>query len=444
MRWQQIGPGASVRNALIVSPHFPPSTLAGVHRARHLLKHLPAYGWRAKVICVDPKFHVERLDPELAELVPADAEIVRVGALPVNVTRLFGIAGDIGLRGLYHIRAALDQEMSTNRPDVVMITGSPYFPMLLAGWIERRWRVPVVLDFQDPWVTPVGKAAPIGTKAWLTHQLAVTFEPKAIKNADFITSVSDRQNEELANRHSFVDSSRMAGIPIGGDPEDFETVRVAKGPSLGVDRKTIEFCYVGTALPRSTPLFQCLLKGLAIAQGKKPELASALKVRCVGTSNQPNDAKTFRIEPLARALNLDGAVSEEPARVPFLDALRILAKTHAVLMIGSDEPHYTASKIYPGMMCGRPFLSLFHRASSAHRILSNAGGGIAFAFETQQELEALPPLIAEAIITLATNPDSVGRVDPAAYAEYTAAAVAGQFAAIFDRLKEERMGSGPV
>ncbi len=45
------------RRVLVVSPHFPPSTLAGVHRARHLAKHLPAAGWRPTVLCVDESHH---------------------------------------------------------------------------------------------------------------------------------------------------------------------------------------------------------------------------------------------------------------------------------------------------------------------------------------------------------------------------------------------------
>ncbi len=425
--------------ALIVSPHFPPSTLAGVHRARHLVKHLPAHGWRAKVICVDPVHHIERLDPELAALVPADAPIIKVGALPVALTRPFGVAGDIGLRGLAQIRTAIQTEMATDRPDVVMITGSPYFPMLLAGWIERRWGVPVVLDFQDPWFTPVGTNAKMGSKAWLAHKLAVTFEPKAVKGAAFTTSVSDRQNAELADRYPFLDRSRMAGIPIGGDPEDFASLRSALIHSPDQASPVPVFSYVGTALPRSAPLFDALLKGLLLARAAINTRSAKPLIRCVGTSNQPNETTTFRIKPIACSAGIDDAVIEEPARVPFLDALSILATTHAVLMIGSDEPHYTASKIYPGMMSGRPFLSLFHRDSSAHAILSKAGGGIALAFETPDELAALPPKIADALVTLAIKPESVGKVDPAAYADYTAHAVAGRFAAIFDRLREERL-----
>ena len=33
------------RTCLIVSPYFPPSSLAGVHRARLISRHLPAFGW---------------------------------------------------------------------------------------------------------------------------------------------------------------------------------------------------------------------------------------------------------------------------------------------------------------------------------------------------------------------------------------------------------------
>jgi len=152
----------------------------------------------------------------------------------------------------------------------------------------------------------------------------------------------------------------------------------------------------------------------------------------VGTSNQPNDSTSFRVRPLSEAEDVADLITEEPARVPYLDALRTLATTDVVLLIGSDEPHYTASKIYPGLMSGRPFLSLFHRTSSSHDILRRAGGGMTLAFETTDELESLVPAVAEALERLAKNPDAFGRADPSAYAGFTAKAVAGQFAQVFN------------
>ena len=98
------------------------------------------------------------------------------------------------------------------------------------------------------------------------------------------------------------------------------------------------------------------------------------------------------------------AVRETPRRLPYMHALGALARSDGVLLIGSDEPHYTASKIYPALMSGRPFLSLFHRASSAHAILTAAGGGRAFAFATPEELAELEAPLAEGLRTLAAAP----------------------------------------
>ena len=88
-------------------------------------------------------------------------------------------------------------------------------------------------------------------------------------------------------------------------------------------------------------------------------------------------------------------------------------------------------------MSGRPFLSLFHAQSSAHAILSKAGGGVTLSFVSAAELEALTPAIGDAVIRLATAPQSLGHADPSAYEAFTASAIAQRFAGIFDELASE-------
>src|SRR5271170_1067940 len=108
-----------MNTVLIVSPHFPPSGLAGVHRARHLAKHLPAYGWRPIIVRVDERHYAESGDPGLAALVPATVEQVRTGAIPARVARLAGI-GDIGLRGFFPIKKAIAKLVSRTAPDALL------------------------------------------------------------------------------------------------------------------------------------------------------------------------------------------------------------------------------------------------------------------------------------------------------------------------------------
>ena len=426
---------AEARRVLIVSPYFPSSMLAGVHRARHLAKHLPSHGWWPIVIRVDEAHYTERPDPTLAALVPDSVEQVRTAALPARLLRFAGI-GDIGLRGYVPIKRAIAKVASIRRPDAILITGSPFYPMLLSAWIKQHLNIPVVLDFQDPWVSTHGKTLQKWSKGGMVHRLAVIFEPRAVSHADFITSVSARQNDDLAARYAWIDRCRMAAIPIGGDPDDFKGGPVGTGSDSEVrlDSGQINLSYVGTFWPRAAPTVRTLLQSAAALRKSHPKLAARLRLNFVGTSGHPNHYDAYRIRPIAEEEGVADLVFETPQRVPFLQALHIIGNSQGLLLLGSDEPHYTASKLYPALMSGRPYVSLFHRASSAHSILSQAGGGKALAFEAPEDLASMVTPLSDVLRTLALDPKSFGKIDPAAYAPYTASAVARQFAAIFDRL----------
>ena len=97
-------------------------------------------------------------------------------------------------------------------------------------------------------------------------------------------------------------------------------------------------------------------------------------------------------------------------------------------------------------MSHRPYLSVFHRQTSSHEILSRAGGGIAIAFDCASAQSGSVGLLANALVCLATSPDIVGRADPTAYCDVTAASIAKRYAETFDwiadrqRLAAKRLG----
>lgn len=423
------------KTVVIVSPYFPPSTLAGVHRARLLTKHLPAAGWKPIVVCIDEEFYGEPLDFELEKLVPQYVERVKVRAVPLSLSRPLGFS-EISIRAWPFLKKTLWDLLRSRDIKLVFITGSPFYPMLLGRQIKKRFGIPVLLDFQDPWVSAWGASQPSLSKAGVSHWLATLLEPRALRTADFITSVSDIQNAELAARYPWLDCSRMAAIPIGGDPDDFEGLRSNARQRITCG-DLINFSYVGSYWPAVDGSIRALFRAYVRLRNETPSLASRIRLRFVGTSGTANDKSTYRIRPIAEAEGVAEAVHEIPQRVPYLEALNVLVRSDGVLMIGSYEPHYTASKIYPALMSGRPFLSLFHRASSAHQILSKAGGGLTFAFADQNELAALEQTLADGLRILASAPDTLGRADPAAYAPYEASAVAREYAKIFDRIVNE-------
>jgi hypothetical protein len=322
------------------------------------------------------------------------------------------------------------------RPRAVFITGWPFYQMLLSTRIKRQLNLPVVLDFQDPWFSSHGATLPFWSKQGLTNRLASVLEPRALRGASFITSVSEVQNAEMAGRYPWLGVSRMAAIPIGGDPEDFDVLRSTDVllPEGMLDPVRINLSFVGAIMPRSGTLLRLVLEAFNRFRREEPALGKRVRMNFIGTSNQPSDNSTFRVIPIARSAGVADAVHEVPQRIPFLQALTILSRSQGILLIGSDEPHYTASKIYPALMSGRPFLSLFHCASSSHSILSSAGGGLVHTYNQDGDDEELLSKLAASLRKIVVTPNQIGRANPCAYAPFEARSVTSRFAAIFNEV----------
>jgi hypothetical protein len=161
-------------------------------------------------------------------------------------------------------------------------------------------------------------------------------------------------------------------IPLGFEPADFESLRRRPPASSGFDPADglVHLCYVGTLLPSGTETLALLLRGLERARRDDPA-ASRVRFHFFGTSNQ-SSSDQYRVLPAARACGVADAVTEVPGRLDYLDALSVLTHASGILLLGSAERHYTASKLYPALLAKRPILALFHEASSVVSILRAA------------------------------------------------------------------------
>jgi hypothetical protein len=431
-RQGQVGPRA-LPEVIIVSPYFPPSTLAGVHRARHLAKWLSRAGWKPVIVCVDERYYEQKLDHEMARLVPQDVEVIKVGALPADLTRRVGI-GDISIRAWSGLKRAIMARAQIGNARVVLITGAPFYPMLLAPRIRRQLRLPVVLDFQDPWASAWGAKQPLLSKARVTHAIATRLEPWVLSSAAHITSVSRRQNEELISRYPWLDAKALTDIPIGADPEDFETLRArSRAPQHQMRAgEAFTIAYVGTIWPAVLPTLRVFLKAIARVRDSAPQVFGRLRIKFIGTTSNPNNIAGKLVMPLAEEAGVAEAVEEVPHRLPFIDALSVTSNADANLLLGSDEPHYTPSKVFGILMAARPYISMLHEESSAHAICRAAGGGLALSFRSREELPAMVPRLADAIVQVSSAPENCGPIDARVYAPFEASAIAARFARVFE------------
>jgi hypothetical protein len=371
------------RTVAIVAPHFPPSNLAGVHRARLLSQHLHEFGWRPIIVTTHWRHYEETLDWDLVSLVDPSLEIIRTPAFPTRPVR---IVGDIGVRALPWHFAALRKLRRAQQIDFLHITVPSFYSATLGALLFRESPLAFGIDYIDPWVQIWPEAEIKYSKAWASMKLGERLEPWAVRNAVLITGVASGYYAGVFERNPGLRTACVtAAMPYGFSALDFSAPSVkSQAPSLfDPSDGNVHLVYAGALLPKASGVLERFLEGIAHLQKRGSTLASRLRVHFIGTGKSPNDVNGHNVLPIASRLGISGLVSEHPHRMAYLDVLVHLTRAYGVLIVGSTEPHYTPSKVYQAVQSRRPVLALLHEASTAVDVLERSRTGMVITVSEQ-------------------------------------------------------------
>jgi hypothetical protein len=113
-----------------------------------------------------------------------------------------------------------------------------------------------------------------------------------------------------------------------------------------------------------------------------------------------------------------------------------LQAADAVLVIGSDDADYSASKVYPCVLSQRPILAVMHRQSAAAEVIRRCRAGEVVAFEASDAVGDLAASVRTAIERLMRRPRRAEpETDWTAFAPYTAREMTRRQCEVFDRVK---------
>lgn len=421
-----------MKQVVIVAPHFPPSNLAAVHRTRLFAMHLPKFGWHARVLSVDPRYYEEPLDPELTQLVPASVEVLRTRALPVAPVRL---VGDIGLRSLWWHYRALRALVRRDRIDLLYIPIPPNFSALLGPLLHRRDGIPYAIDYIDPWVHSwPGSEVPF-SKAWLSFHLGRLCEPVVLRHVRLITGVAPGYYEGALQRSPWLDPSMCVAMPYGAEAADFHFLDAHPRPTTLFDRDDgkCHIVYAGAMLPRAYTTLEAICRALHWARDHAGHAVSRLRLHFIGTGTAPTLVAGSTMRSWIERFGLSDIVHEHPGRLPYLEVLNHLKQAHAVLVFGSDEPHYTASKVFQAISSRRPVIGVLHARSTAVAILREVGVGPVVAFDETRPASACVAEIGQVFVDLVDGRDLTPHgANWRAFDRYSAEQITQQLAAAFD------------
>jgi len=399
-----------MRTVLLVAPHFVPSFLPAVHRSRLWSYYLPEFGWKPIILTTHERHYECQIDPELLDLLPPDLEVIRTGALPIRPIR---IIGDISIRSFPFYYRAIAKLARERRIDFIHFTVPAYSAALIGPLIYRRYGVPYGIDYIDPWVHETSLNEPILSKAWLAQKWASVAEPWAVRDARLITGINSAYFESvLARNPKLRDQAVTAGMPYGGSEKDFELVARRPRPTTIFDPHdgNLHFIYAGALLPKAVDVLDRLLAALCRVREINPAVAGRLKLHFVGTGLRENDPTSGHVvSPLIRKHNLSDMVDEHPSRISYPDTLNHLAKSSAILVIGSTERHYSPSKIYQAVMAQRPVFALLRKDSTAVEPFQRSNAGQVFTFmpEHLPDPEQLARTLIEFCRSITANPPQI-------------------------------------
>jgi hypothetical protein len=363
----------AMKKILIISPHFPPSNLAAVHRSRLFALHLPAFGWEPIILTVHEDYYEEQLDRNLEALLPSGLKIEKAGAFKVTRPRLIG---DIGLRAFFQLYVKAKQIIRREKIDFLYILIPSYYPALLGRLLHSTTGVQYGIDYIDPWVHHFPGSEKKFSRHWWSTKLSEFLEPIAVKKAILITGVAEGYYKAVFERNPHLYNQAISGaMPYGGEIRDHHTVKEIKTiPYLFVPHPTkIQFVYAGAMLPKAHEPLRLILDAIK----SNLHLFSDVEFHFIGTGKRANDSESYNIKPAAEKAGLWGSVIfEYPKRIPYLDVLIHLESATGIFVLGSTEPHYTPSKVYQGILSGKPVFAVLHKASTAAEVVSSTQAGV--------------------------------------------------------------------
>lgn len=433
-----------MKRVLIVAPHFPPVDAADMHRVRLSAPHFASFGWQPFVLTVAPECLEMPVEPRLLETLPAGLPVTRTRALSTRWTRPFGI-GTIGLRAFAHLYRAGARIIARESIDLVYFS-TTVFPVMALGRVwKRRFGVPYVLDIQDAWLSEYYDDKPASERPpkyrW-ARALHATLEPFTMRTVDGLIAVSPAYLETLRRRYPWIRQDMCRTVPFGAAAEDFDIAAKLSAPAPARRDDTLHGVSVGRGgndvRVAATILFRAVRELTSTGSSRKVDLSF------VGTDYAPPHLARKTLTPIADAEGLGNHVSETPARVPYFEGLRHLRAADFLVLLGSDDPQYSPSKVYPYLLAKRPIVAVLHASSPVVDVLSRARAGVVVTFQDARDVPAVASALAAQLARLIPGLPCQPEIDESVLEPFSARELTRQQCEVFDALGRQRTAAVEV
>ncbi|MFA8299581.1 MAG: glycosyltransferase family 4 protein [Hyphomicrobiales bacterium] len=436
-----------MKKVLIITYYWPPSGGMGVQRWLKFVKYCKEFGWEPIVYApLNPEY--PSYDKSFEKDIPNDTTILRkevwepytlykrfVGRKKNDTIKIAfssqkkkkGITEKISiwLRANLFIPDArcfwikpsikyLSKYIESNSIDAVVSTGPPHSTHMIARGLQKKFSIPWLADFRDPWTQVCYfKTLSPGKLAFAIHR---KWELDILKNADVVTAASEgfeRGFQELLNREYNV-------VHNGFDADDFSIV-----DGIQPDSK-FTFVYAGSMSADRNPI--TLWKVLSDLCKEVEDFSSNLAIKVFGIPDITIE-ESVKENDLSDNVFFSGFVSYEEILKQEKKAQVLFANSST----NDEDNHVIPGKMYEYLAIGRPILYLGKEDSEASKLLSQTNAGIAINNDNYTKLKSQ-------ITDWYTAYKSTGKLETntTSLEKYTRKYLSREFAKLLDNITDKK------
>lgn len=382
------------KKVLIITYYWPPAGGSGVQRWVKFSKYLRDYGWEPVIFTAeDGDYPV--LDPQLQQELPQSIGVIREpirepytlykkwmgkskndklegNFLSQGKKLSFRDKIAVWIRGNFFIPDAkmwwirpsvrrIIEYLKNNPVEAIISTGPPHTCHLIAYGVHRRYHLPWIVDYRDPW-TQIDYFDDLQLTSWAENQHK-KLEKRVLDACSAIVTVGKTMAEDL----NTITQNRKVVITNGYDETDRNTHPEATD-------KEFSIVYIGTMNDSRNP--ESLWKAIQQLKEEHHPVLKKLKVKIVGN---PEAVVYNRVQQAGIEAWIDfvGYVSHREA-IEYQNKAGILL---LVINRTSNNASIITGKIFEYLAASRPVLCIGPTEGDAADILHTSGHDSIFDYD---------------------------------------------------------------
>lgn len=431
-----------MKKVLILTYYWPPSGGAGVQRWLKFVKYLPQFGYQP-VIYTHENGEFPSIDESLLKEIPEEAIVLKTKIWePYNIyKKVSGSKERINagflteeknkskfvqsistwIRGNFFIPDArkfwikpsikyLSNYLSDNKIDVIISTGPPHSMHLIALGLKKRFNIPWIADFRDPWTNiDFYKDLKLSKLADRRHKV---LENKVLTKSDYVISVGRTLSEELKE----LGAKNIRTITNGFDADDLVDGKVE------LDKK-ISIAHIGSFTKTRNP--QLLLEVLTEIKTSNPIQFEQLELKLIGKVD-------YTISEEFEKLGLSKMV-RKVEYIPHEEVIVEQRKSHFLLLVVNDTPNakgILTGKVFEYLAARRPIIAIAPKNGDLAKLIEDTNSGVVIDDSNKSELKDL-------ILSYFSDFNAIDKYRIGDIGKYSRKSLTGELSQLIDQVLEK-------